>query len=144
MRLPCLPYDPLVTPRKYGILVVDDERVVRGVLNAVMHQKGFAVWLAADGQEALDLYRRHRETIHVILLDVRMPGLDGPQTLAALQQINPEIRSCFMSGDIGGYAEGTLDNLGAAAVIRKPFHPAEVAEALWELAGDADYRPSGL
>jgi CheY-like chemotaxis protein len=47
------------------------------------------VWLAAGGQEALDLYQRHREAIDVVLLDVRMPGLDGPQTLAALRALNP-------------------------------------------------------
>src|SRR4051812_24357350 len=108
-------------PRKRGILVVDDEEGVRGVLDEAMRRRGFAVWLAAQGQEALDLYRQHGQAIDVVLLDVRMPGLDGPHTLAALQEINPRIRCCFMSGDLGSYAEWQLYNLGAAALIRKPF-----------------------
>jgi CheY-like chemotaxis protein len=62
------------TSQKYGNLVADDEESVRGVLDIGMRQQGFDVWLAADGQKALDLYRRHCEAIDVVLLDVRMPG----------------------------------------------------------------------
>src|SRR5205814_4909737 len=109
------------TPRAYGILVVDDEAAMRGVLNIAMRQQGFVVWLAANGREALDLYRRHRAAIDVILLDVRMPGLDGPQTLAALQEINPHVRCCFMSGDLGSYTEGVLRDFKAAAGLPKPL-----------------------
>jgi CheY-like chemotaxis protein len=132
------------SPRKYGILVVDDEEAVRGVLNIGMSHQGFAVWLAANGQEALDLYRRHRQGIDVVLMDVRMPGLDGPQTLAELQQLNPQVRCCFMSGHLGSYTEWKLCDLGALAVLQKPFRPAEVAQVLWELASKADWEPSNL
>jgi CheY-like chemotaxis protein len=132
------PETPLATPRACGILVVDDDEGVRGVLKVGMRLHGFVVWLAADGQEALDLYRRHRAAIDVVLLDVRMPGPDGPQTLAALQQLNPHIRCCFMSGDLGSYTEERLRKLGAAAVLPKPFHLDEVARVLRELAPHAN------
>jgi CheY-like chemotaxis protein len=141
-RLAEAPDAPRPTPRKYGILVVDDDEDVRGILNVGMRRQGFTVWLAANGQEALDLYRRHRRTIDVVLMDVCMPGLDGPQTLAALQKINGYLRCCFMSGDLGHYTEWKLCNLGAAAVIRKPFRPAEVAEMLGELVRNADWKRS--
>jgi CheY-like chemotaxis protein len=127
-----------LAPRTCRVLVVDDDECVRGVLNVAMRQQGFAVWLAVDGQEALDLYRRHRETIDVVLLDVRMPGLDGPQTLAALQELNPRICCCFMSGDPGRYTVERLRDLGAAAVLPKPLHFAEVAQVLRECASDGD------
>jgi CheY-like chemotaxis protein len=135
------PEDTLVPARKYGILAVDDEEGVRGVLGIGLRQLGFAVWLAAGGREALDLYRRHREAIDVVLLDVRMPSPDGPQTLAALQELNPRIRCCFLSGDLGGYTEERLRNLGAATVLDKPFRLAEIAQALWDVASKADCRP---
>jgi CheY-like chemotaxis protein len=138
------PEAPFVNPRKRGLLVVDDEEGVRGVLSAWMRSHGFAVWLAASGQEALELYRRHRETIDVVLLDVRMPGLDGPQTLAGLQEVSPQIRCCFMSGDPGGYTEKGLRDLGAAAVLPKPFRLPEVAQVLLALARKADWSPSRL
>jgi CheY-like chemotaxis protein len=130
------------TPRKYGILVVDDDACVRDILNLGMRQRGFAVWLAANGQEALDLYCRHRWAIDVVLLDVRMPGLSGPQTLAGLQELNPQIRCRFMSGDLGSHTEAILGNAGAATVFSKPFPLHEVAEMLWELAGKAEPIPS--
>ncbi len=133
--------DTPVPARKYGILAVDDDEGVRGVLGIGLRQLGFAVWLAAGGSEALDLYRRHHEAIDVVLLDVRMPGTDGPQTLAALQELNPRIRCCFMSGDLGGYTEEGLRNLGAATVVDKPFRLGEIAQALWDVASKAGCRP---
>lgn len=108
---------------------------MREVLHDKLRQEGFSVWLAADGQEALDLYRNHCDTIDVVLLDVRMPGLDGPQTLAALQEITPQVRCCFMSGYLGSYTEESLRDLGAAEFFAKPFRLAEVAHVLGELAG---------
>src|SRR3954470_11871134 len=71
--------------RRRGVLVVDDEECVRDVLDAMLRQQGFAVWLAADGWEALEVYRLHLAAIDLVLLDVRMPGLDGPATLTALR-----------------------------------------------------------
>jgi len=137
-RLAELPESFHVTPRKCGILVVDDEASMRGMLNIGMREQGFAVWAATGGQEALDLYQRHHESIDVVLMDVRMPGLDGPQTLAALQAVNPQVRCCFMSGDLGSYTEERLKGLGAAAIHWKPFPLDEVARSLWQLAGNGD------
>jgi CheY-like chemotaxis protein len=134
----CLsPVAPCVTPPKYSVLIVDDEPAVRGMLGVGLRTHGFAVWLAADGREALDLYRRHRLAIDVVLLDVRMPGQDGPQTLAALQELNPLIRCCFMSGDLGGYTAERLRHFGAATVIQKPFRLAVLAQLLAGLASRA-------
>jgi CheY-like chemotaxis protein len=128
---------------QYGLLVVDDEEGVRGVLDKLMRLQGFVVWLAANGREGLELYRRHRRTIDVVMLDVCMPGLDGPQTLAGLQVLNPQVRFCFMSGDFGRYAEEELRDLGAANVFAKPFHLPEVAQALLDLASKGDSSPLG-
>lgn len=122
------------TPRPNGILVVDDEASVRGLLNAGMRQHGFVVWLAANGQAALDLYGQHRQEIDVILMDESLPGLDSPQTLAAIQQLNPQVRCCFLSGDLGNAIEGKLVNLGGAAILQKPFRLADVAHLVGELA----------
>jgi CheY-like chemotaxis protein len=136
------PASALVPPRQYGLLVVDDDEGVRGVLGVGLRQQGFAVWLASGGREALDLYRQHSRAIDVVLLDVRMPGLDGPQTLAALQELNPQVCCCFMSGGLGSYTQEGLRDLGAAAVLPKPFRLPEVARVLLGLAGDANGEPA--
>ena len=124
--------------RSSGVLVADDDEAVRRMLAVGMRTHGFAVWLAANGREAVDLYREHPDVIDVVLLDVRMPGLDGPGTLAALREIDPRVRCCFMTGDAGHYADRMLADLGAAAVFRKPFRLREVAQRLMRLAGTID------
>jgi CheY-like chemotaxis protein len=121
----------LPQPRdKPGVLVVDDEHLVRVMVQLGLERNGFDVWLASDGREAIELYRKHRESIAVVLLDVRMPGLDGPQTLAALREWNPDVRACFMSADTGDYEPGGLRQRGAACVIAKPFLLEDLANVL--------------
>lgn len=120
-----------------GILIVDDEEMIRTLLQIVLQRQGFVVWTAASGPEAIGAYRRHCAAIDLVLLDVRMPGLDGPQTLAALQQLAPGICSCFMSGQTGEYAERELLQRGAARVFSKPFRVDELGACLWQLAAKA-------
>ena len=130
-----------VGSRPHGVLIADDEVDVLDVLHERLRREGFSVWLAADGREAVALYRVYHETIDVVLLDVCMPGLDGPQTLAALQETTPQVRCCFMSGYLGEHFHKDLRGLGAAKVFAKPFLLDDVADVLGELARNADVRP---
>ncbi len=103
------------------VLVVDDEPAVLAVLGVALRQYGFAVHLANGCAEAVAFYEHRGESIVVVLLDVRMPGKDGPQTLAALRERDPAVRCCFMSGDTGKYSVADLLALGATHVFEKPF-----------------------
>ena len=122
-------------PASAGILVVDDDATVRAMLDMGLRHSGFRVWQAADGAEALGVYRRHAADIDAVLLDVRMPGLDGPQTLAALRQLNPQVCCCFISGEIGQYTQDQLLAMGAAYFFKKPFSLAEITQTLRQLLG---------
>jgi two-component system, OmpR family, response regulator len=117
-----------------GVLVVDDEHMVRILVQLCLERNGFEVWLASNGDEAIELYQDNKDCIDVVLLDVCMPGLDGPHTLAALRKLNPKVRACFMSGNLGAFRSEELIQLGAACVIAKPFHLNELASQLWQLA----------
>jgi CheY-like chemotaxis protein len=67
----------------------------------------------------------------VLVLDVQLPpGQDGPETLAALRTLNPDVGVVFMSGDPGNYSEEQLLALGAVQFLPKPFGPAELARAV--------------
>jgi anti-anti-sigma factor len=117
-----------------SVLVVDDETGVLCVLAARLRHEGFQVRLAAHGHQAIELYRRHREEIAVVLLDVLMPGIDGPHTLTALQKLCPTVCCCFMTGNPAPYTEEALLQMGAVRVFQKPFAFAEVIDTLNQLA----------
>jgi CheY-like chemotaxis protein len=137
---------PVRPPRERpGVLVVDDDHLVRALLQLGLERDGFDVWSALNGREAIRLYREHRDRIAVVLLDAHLPGLDGPQTLGALRKLGPEVRACFMTGGPGAYDPEGLRQSGAAQVIAKPFDLDELAHVLRPLVGavPADLLPSG-
>jgi CheY-like chemotaxis protein len=124
-----------VPPRNApGVLVVDDDELLRNLMSIVLQRRGFTVWTAASGAEAVTAYQQFGRQIAVVLLDVRMPVQDGPETLVQLRLLNPALRCCFMSGHTGAY---TLDDLlacGASQCFEKPFQLEEVAGELMRLA----------
>jgi DNA-binding response OmpR family regulator len=128
--------------RKFGILVVDDEKSVREMLCYGMRKNGFRVWRASGGRSALKTYWHYRERIDVVLMDVQMPGLDGPQTLVRLRRLTTKVHCCFISGGLGKYDEQTLLDMGAVKVFRKPLPTMELAEALREIVTNHQLNPS--
>ncbi len=92
------------------ILVVDDERALRRIAERILVAAGYTVLVAESGAEALEMARRHTGTIHLLLSDVMMPGMTGPELAGRLAAASPGIRVLFMSG----YAD---DALGRAGVV---------------------------
>jgi len=118
-----------------GVLIVDDDAGVRACLRACLEHSGIPVWAAASGREALDVCREHGDRISVALLDVQMPGLDGPQTLVRLREVRPGLCSFFMSSDPGRYTVDDLLRLGAQQVLAKPFSVVKLLGTLRRLMG---------
>ena len=107
------------------ILVVDDELHVRGVLREFLTGEGYEVILATNGEEAIDLAKR--ESPQVILLDIKMPGMDGIEVCNTLKA-NEETRSipiiivtAYVDRDVEAYLEGADD------FVTKPFNLVELA-----------------
>jgi two-component system, cell cycle sensor histidine kinase and response regulator CckA len=130
--------DSWASPRQPGILIADDMGLILTLLKFELEPRGFTVWLAVDGDDALDLYRQNRAEIDLVLLDVSMPGLDGPRTLAALQTLDPDILACFMTGNSSTYTEENLLERGAVGIFHKPFNAAEVAKCLKAMVDSLD------
>ena len=102
------------------ILLVEDEDVVRALARRVLERCGYTVLACANGSEAIELAERDPRPIDLLLTDVVMPGLRGPEVAARVSATRPEIQVLYMSG----YADGAL--LGDAAsdesaLIEKPF-----------------------
>lgn len=123
------------------ILLVEDEPLIRNMLELGLRYHGFRVWSALDGPEAVDIYRRHGSEIDVVLTNVRLPGLDGPQTVAVLKGLNPNVLFCFMTGGGNDWTLENLTALGAAHVFFKPFGPEVVARTLRRLLQERRVRP---
>lgn len=121
---------------RLGILVVDDDASVRAAVRACLEHLGFDVWLAANGWEAVHIFEECRHGVLLALLDVQMPGWDGPETLRRLRAIDPTVKCCFMSGDLGKYTREHLLEQGAAQVFQKPFNVFQLAAQFRVLAAD--------
>lgn len=99
------------------ILIVDDEALVRRSLEKVFLREEFTVATAQDGLEGLEKWKSFNPD--VVLLDVLMPGLTGPQLL---QKINdPNAKVILMSAYSGDYDLNSLKHLGVLDFISKPF-----------------------
>ena len=107
----------------YTILVVDDDADIRSALNIYLSAEGYRTLLAANGQEALSLLEQER--VHLALLDIMMPGLDGIAATVKIRESSniPIILLTAKSED----SDKVLGlNVGADDYVTKPFHPAEL------------------
>jgi CheY-like chemotaxis protein len=117
-------------PTTPTVLVVDDEEMIRNLAVALLHRAGFRILLAAGGEEAVALYRTHHAHIDVVLLDVTMPGLNGPGTFAELKKINPRVAVVFSSGYARDTDSDQLLATGARAFLPKPYQMQELVQAI--------------
>ncbi len=80
------------------VLVVDDVEFVRSFLNEVLPTYGYSVICAEDGLDGLKKFVENKDKIHVVLLDVVMPGLGGMDLLKEIRNLEPNTKVLFMSG----------------------------------------------
>ena len=106
------------------VLLVEDNDVVRDVTALMLRRAGYAVVSARHGAEALEL--AEGQSFDLLLTDVVMPGLSGPETAALIRERAQANAVLFMSG----YAPETEGSLGGAELVRKPFQPSELLAAV--------------
>jgi DNA-binding response OmpR family regulator len=121
------------TPAQPSILVVEDEPRLQRLLGFYLAKEGFKVTTASNGQEAIELYWKHHDTIDLVLMDVRIPSLDGPSVLQVIQEIDKEVVCCFTTGERGYYSDEQLFEKGGAFILHKPFNLGEVVRVLRHL-----------
>jgi DNA-binding NtrC family response regulator len=112
------------------VLVVDDEPAVRNILTMALTRHGIPVWTAESGEQAFDVYREHHRSIGAVLLDVRLPGISGPELWQTLSGQGADIPCCFMSADLGAHTEAGLRQIGGRHFFPKPFSLQNVAETI--------------
>jgi PAS domain S-box-containing protein len=121
-------------PRGQGelILVIDDEEPILLMARATLESHGYRTMTASRGAEGIELYRKSGE-VRAVLLDMMMPGLDGPATMRKILEVNPKARIIAASGlkATGRVAEAVAE--GARAFLQKPYTDEQLLYALAEI-----------
>jgi len=109
------------------ILLVEDEDGVRGLASMSLQLHGYKVLTAVDGKDAMRVVHAHREPLDLVLTDVVMPNVSGPELVRKLKEIFPRVKVLFMSGytDDAVVRHGLLE--AEIAFIQKPYTPLGLA-----------------
>jgi two-component system, cell cycle sensor histidine kinase and response regulator CckA len=123
------PGAPTPGPAQAGgtVLVVDDEPAVRSLAEAMLRRQGFATEAASSGEEALALARNRAGRYVAALIDLTMPGMDGPTTLRAIRNLNPKLPAVLTSGLTEREVAADLSEDPPTVFLHKPFTLAELA-----------------
>ena len=114
-----------------AILVVEDEPYVRMLTRVLLERHGYQVLEAPNGVEAVRVWQRHKEPIHLLLTDIVMPeGMSGRELALRLRERNPALRVIFTSGYSPEIAGRELTLQPGQNFIQKPCPPFELLEAV--------------
>jgi two-component system cell cycle sensor histidine kinase/response regulator CckA len=108
------------------VLIAEDDDAVRLLTRVALERHGYSVLAASGGAEALKMAREHAGPIDLLLTDMLMSGLSGPEVALQMTALLPAIKVLFMSGYSESAMAGSGDLPGEAALLEKPF----TAEAL--------------
>ncbi|PIE24487.1 MAG: hypothetical protein CSA62_04200 [Planctomycetota bacterium] len=114
------------------VLVVDDEAALRSMIEQTLDRVGYEYLSAVDGEEAVELARKHHDEIACVLLDLVMPRLSGYECFVALREILPRTPILLMSGYAEREVERRFSGLSYARILSKPFFGEEMVSAVSE------------
>ena len=117
------------------ILVIDDEQGIRDLLDTLLRRKGYDVVLAESGQKGLELFRRERPD--VIVLDLKMPGMDGLTVLQQVHSLDPGKPVIILTGAGTAEAEQQVRALGVTEYVEKEFSLHLLGDSLTRILNDA-------
>jgi PAS domain S-box-containing protein len=124
---------PLGLGGKETILLVDDEEMVRDLGSEILQKHGYHVLLAADGEKALKMWQEDKKKIDLVVLDLVMPNLGGPATLARLREMDETVKVLICSGYRSKEDELKVLKMADVPVILKPFRPEDLAARVREV-----------
>jgi CheY-like chemotaxis protein len=115
------------------ILLVDDEEIIRGLGVDILEDRGYRVFSASEGMEAVRIYQERRREIDLIILDVMMPGIGGKETYRQLRAINSQVKVLLSSGYSTEGEVGEILKEGVSGFVQKPYREEELAAKVREV-----------
>ena len=117
----------MVTPsplRRSNVLVIDDEPFILEYVRKVLHQAGYATFLAENADQALARFEERKGEIDLVLTDIVMPdSIDGLELAARIHRIEPTVPILFITGAIPQDDPHMLSLMNGGFLLRKPFFP---------------------
>jgi CheY-like chemotaxis protein len=117
-------------PSGETVLVVDDEAIVRQIVKVALERAGYRVILAVSGEEAIERFREMPDRIGAVLLDWKMPGMDGAATLDKIREIRPDLKVIVSSGFARTDAEDRFRASGINGYLQKPYRVSELSNTI--------------
>jgi CheY-like chemotaxis protein len=124
---------------KETILLAEDEDAVRALAKLILETTGYTVLAARNGKEAMEIARKHKGPLHMLVSDVVMPQMGGRQLADLLTPLHPGLKVLYVSGyaDEAIVRHGVLE--GGVAFLQKPYAPATLARKVREVL-DAEHK----
>ncbi len=127
---------------KLTILVVDDEEILRSLLEKILRKEGYEVLLAPGGADALRILEANH--VDIMVSDIKMPEMDGFELLKAIKAVKPDVGVIMMTGYADAYSVKDALLLGADDYITKPFKSFEISmvieRAYWRAVSSKNTR----
>ena len=131
--MPALSVPPTQIVRGEGVvLLAEDDRSVRRLVVAELTRRGFTVLEAEDGAAALEMFRKEKDRVDILVTDVVMPRMNGADLAKAAERIHPGLKILFISGHPERAGAG-LDPTGVTNLLMKPFTADTLAARIKEL-----------
>ena len=118
------------------VLIIDDNRAVLMAFRGILERVGYRVLMAEDGGEGTEIFQDQHDEIDVVIMDWRMPGLDGHHWVKPMLAIVPEVEIIFCTAyELDEFA---LRELGSnvRTILRKPVNPEQLVDAVEEALGN--------
>lgn len=114
----------------HKILIAEDDRKFSAVLKDDLEDEGYAVDLCEDGVEAVLNFIAHGKDYDFVLLDIKMPKLDGINALKIIKRLNPKVPAITFSGNAGSGEMAESVKVGAIRCLTKPFELNDLKEEI--------------
>jgi two-component system, cell cycle sensor histidine kinase and response regulator CckA len=112
------------------ILVVEDEELLRELVQSLLESTGYSILIARDGKEAVEVFTRHADTIDLVLTDLGLPRLGGWEACQQMQLINPKLKIAVASGYLDPAAKEEMRRGGVQRFVHKPYLGTELLKTI--------------
>ena len=124
-----------ILPIARTVLVVEDDDSVRIPTTEFLKMEGFKVLQARTGSEALHVVERNRSPLDLLITDIVMPGMTGPEVAEKLIEMHPDLKVLYMSGDVDKAASWNASAKSGHAALQKPFRLNMLNDKIHDLLG---------